>query len=666
LNFPGKIFLFSSAAFAVFFLFGSQSAVAQTGPPALGLELWLRADAGVTVDQNGRISLWQDQSGLANDATQSASGNQPLFVSNSLAGLPVVHFDGNQWLSLPNLMNGALEGEIFMVVRGSGGGYYRMMAFGTSPYGSAYPWIDGKIYEDFGSTVQYTVGNPPQLWSEYHIYNISSKTNDWVARFDGLEEHRETANTVAFRPDPLLGRALTENFAGDMAEIIVYDRVLSATERRTTESYLASKYALLASPGVPANLNAQALSPNQVSLVWDYPTVNDATEFVLERKIGNDAFTEIATAPCRSYIDTTAQPGQTYTYRVSASNFVGLSLPSNEATASPPLSEVGMPFAGMRLWLKADGTTNSVAYWSDQSGLGEDATQNVAGNQPVLVENALNGRPVVHFDGNQWLSLPNLMNGALEGEIFMVVRGSGGGYYRMMAFGTSPYGSAYPWIDGKIYEDFGSTVQYTVGNPPQLWSEYHVYNISSKTNDWVARFDGLEEHRETANTVAFRSDPLLGRALTENFAGDMAEIIVYGHVLTASERERVGAYLGGKYLLPDLDVDLDGLTNGQELAIGTDPFNWDTNADLIPDGAEYYAGLDPISNDVDGDGLTNSYEYSIGTNPFAADSDGDGVSDGQDAYPLDPTRSQAPAGDPNDHTAPTISLTEPAGATLLP
>ncbi len=646
------------------------TAGSQTLPVTEGLRLWLRADFGVVYDSNGRISIWQDQSGNSSDATQPNSGQQPFFTQNGLNGLPIVHFSGGEYFTLPNFMNTASEGEIFMVVRGAqDGGHYRMMHFGTSTYGACYPcWFDGNIYDDFGSTAQYNLGNPPQSWPEYHIYNVSAKANEWVARFDGLEEHREATNTVAFRSDPLLGRAYVDNFAGDIAEVIVYDRVLSSAERRTTDTYLGSKYALVADPTTPTNLGAHAISADETSVIWDYPTVNDATEFIVERKVGAGAFTEIARVPGRSYIDAALQAGETYTYRVSASNFAGLSLPSNEATASLPPFGVGMPLNNMRLWLKADATTNPIDYWVDQSGLENHAVQNTGANQPALVENELNGRPVVHFGGNQWLSLPNLMNGGTEGEIFLVVRGAkDGGHYRMMSFGGSTYGACYPcWFDGNIYDDFGSTVQYNLGNPPHSWDEYHIYNVSAKENEWVARFDGLEEHRETTNTVAFRSDPLLGRAYIDNFAGDIAEVIVYDHVLNFAERAGAIRALDSKYLFPALDQDDDGLPNGQEQAIGTDPYNWDTNGDLVPDGAEYYAGFDPLSNDVDGDGLTNTYGYSIGTNPFAADSDGDGVPDGQDAYPLDPTRSQLPSGDPNDHTPPTIVLTEPADAVLSP
>jgi hypothetical protein len=44
---------------------------------------------------------------------------------------------------------------------------------------------------------------------------------------------------------------------------------------------------------------------------------------------------------------------------------------------------------------------------------------------------------------------------------------------------------------------------------------------------------------------------------------------------------------------------------------------------------------------------------------------GDSVSDLTDVYPLDPTRSQAPSADPNDHTPPTITLTRPSNARLV-
>ena len=66
--------------------------------------------------------------------------------------------------------------------------------------------------------------------------------------------------------------------------------------------------------------------------------------------------------------------------------------------------------------------------------------------------------------------------------------------------------------------------------------------------------------------------------------------------------------------------------------------------------------------DLDADGLSNLAEAALGTNPFVADTDGDTVLDGADAFPLDPTRSTAPAPTPGDTTPPTITLTAPVSA----
>jgi hypothetical protein len=81
---------------------------------------------------------------------------------------------------------------------------------------------------------------------------------------------------------------------------------------------------------------------------------------------------------------------------------------------------------------------------------------------------------------------------------------------------------------------------------------------------------------------------------------------------------------------PGVDADGDGLTNGLELQIGTDPCNADTDGDGISDGYEYQSALDlnsralpypgkrPYPNaldpsdantDYDGDGLTMADEY---------------------------------------------------------
>jgi alpha-tubulin suppressor-like RCC1 family protein len=114
------------------------------------------------------------------------------------------------------------------------------------------------------------------------------------------------------------------------------------------------------------------------------------------------------------------------------------------------------------------------------------------------------------------------------------------------------------------------------------------------------------------------------------------------------------------------DPDGDGLPTWLELKLGTDPWKADTNGDGIPDGLAIKSGISATSLDIDGDGLTNAQELLLGTDPFRADTDGDGVNDKLDCFPLDPSRNQCPSPNPGDTTPPTINLTEPTNATLVP
>ena len=114
------------------------------------------------------------------------------------------------------------------------------------------------------------------------------------------------------------------------------------------------------------------------------------------------------------------------------------------------------------------------------------------------------------------------------------------------------------------------------------------------------------------------------------------------------------------------DPDGDGLTTAQEWGLGTDPWNADTNGDGVPDGEAIATGRSATSLDVDGDGVANAAERASGTDPFRSDTDNDTVADGTDCFPLDPTRTACPAPQPGDTTPPTITLTEPTNAVLIP
>ena len=83
----------------------------------------------------------------------------------------------------------------------------------------------------------------------------------------------------------------------------------------------------------------------------------------------------------------------------------------------------------------------------------------------------------------------------------------------------------------------------------------------------------------------------------------------------------------------DVDFDNDNLKDSYErLCTLTDPANPDSESDGISDGQEIALGLDPLAPvdpflDLDGDGLTHKQELEFGSDPLMADSDGDGLDD---------------------------------------
>ncbi len=81
---------------------------------------------------------------------------------------------------------------------------------------------------------------------------------------------------------------------------------------------------------------------------------------------------------------------------------------------------------------------------------------------------------------------------------------------------------------------------------------------------------------------------------------------------------------------PKGDADGDGLTNGEEATLGTNPNNPDTDNDGLTDGVEVNnTKTDPLKPDTDGDGLTDGSEVNTTkTDPLKPDTDGDGLPDG--------------------------------------
>ncbi|MDJ0497436.1 MAG: DUF5011 domain-containing protein, partial [Acidimicrobiia bacterium] len=229
------------------------------------------------------------------------------------------------------------------------------------------------------------------------------------------------------------------------------------------------------------------------------------------------------------------------------------------------------------LWLRADiGVTASageVSSWADQSGNGNDATQGTAGQQPDLVVDAVNGNPVVNFDGtNDFVGgtagasshsfyvvvIPdNTISSASPGQtIFAFDCAACVSDTAFLTFGdttgtfpdeivTHGHGGSAAWRVAQT-----GTATYPGGDPVILASRS---NAALDGTDIYA--DGLEVDNAVNGTFLATTDEAYNVATVnanspwpgEYLDGKVAEVISYFSRATDAEHQRIQSYLAIKY-----------------------------------------------------------------------------------------------------------------------
>ena len=147
---------------------------------------------------------------------------------------------------------------------------------------------------------------------------------------------------------------------------------------------------------------------------------------------------------------------------------------------------------------------------------------------------------------------------------------------------------------------------------------------------------GLMYHLDDAWTLRLDTRIDLAGYNTEfNHTVDVGFIYRFGAAEIAKDPEIA--------VVAPVDSDGDGLTDDEELRLGTDPHNWDTDGDGLSDGDEVKTHkTNPLNPDTDGDGLKDGEEVlRYKTDPRNPDTDGDGLLDGDEVKvyrtnPLDP------------------------------
>jgi hypothetical protein len=229
--------------------------------PTNGLALWLRADAG-TVTSGSALSQWIDQSGNERHAVSETQPTQPTLVQDVLNGRPIVRFDGvDDFLTFHLPVNGSEAMSLFLVAANSqnqnGGetGAERAALFWNedAPWGTIYlsPYQSSVNFR-FGTT---QVGNRPNYLRPSFIgsaFTMNAAIKDGTTDslyVDGTQVMKAGGRLVTIagcQPIGNLGRGYDGNtyYAGDIAEVMIYNRALTVAERHKLEQMLSSKYGL--------------------------------------------------------------------------------------------------------------------------------------------------------------------------------------------------------------------------------------------------------------------------------------------------------------------------------------------------------------------------------------------------------------------------------------
>lgn len=222
-------------------------------------------------------------------------------------------------------------------------------------------------------------------------------------------------------------------------------------------------------------------------------------------------------------------------------------------------------YSGLKVWLRSDlGITfsdeDSISTWADQSEQNNDATQTTAGERPRLINDFLNGKPVVRFDSLAWFQIAEVTEGVNQ-SFFIVVN----------FLGDGPHGTVIGSI-GNV-QDYGTGLRHYISTTWMGWFSInndngvkliktsleldYFYIISVVQSEGYNKmyWDGIEKVSSDSMPNPYTGwDVRIGMGTNCcPLEGYIAEIIGYDRLLTELERKEIEYYLSQRYNIGDIE-----------------------------------------------------------------------------------------------------------------
>jgi len=220
--------------------------VPAAGLPVAGVSVWLAARKETTYSDGNEVATWHDFSGGGHDASQAGATLKPLYKTGILNGQAVMRFDGsNDTMSLGDLSAVFTSAATLFIVATTPDTAYNLYTSHNNTDADVYYRFaaDGHGYYGPFRTGRYTAWPSTMPSSGTHLWVLKTQTGTgtYVAILDNVSKGTQTTTFAGGNAHAL---SFNKYLAGDIAEVILFNTYLSASDVDTIEAYLNSLYAI--------------------------------------------------------------------------------------------------------------------------------------------------------------------------------------------------------------------------------------------------------------------------------------------------------------------------------------------------------------------------------------------------------------------------------------
>ena len=511
--------------------------------PAQGAAFHVDASRADTMTLSGsEVSEWRDVG--ANGWAAVAPGLRPTLLSNALNGKPVLDFGTfgespyMHWYFNGTRTEMTTIRTVFWVLGSQNGGGFLLGGASTAHFHR------GNHPAGVGPNVFEPVMASSYLWEhDWTAYPGESQVETFI---DGVKRDRLAALNGGYQ---VISCLITVNvtaggFATDrdifpnrrggqrLAEVIVYDRLLSEAERIETEEYLTAKWF------GDTRWDADGKDP----LLTDINAQGDRTlgtpdtgtvtlgHLTGSGKLTKNGASTLEVTDAHDYMGTLVLGGGSLKFKASA------------VPVEPAADAFFHVDASVTNSVVLD-ESGRVLSWQDRRGNGLAAAVQSGFSAPAFVAGVLNGKPVVDFgslgslQALQW----NHTNNAIRAA-FLVFQSAANTASILGSAGSDQYQDFYRGSNGQLYNTDGTSSRAVMYGPNYV----NGWQIDPLLTALPGSFCVISVMATSeARACAFA----MNRADTGQTGGQrLAEVIVYNRTLTDQERRDTEAYLMYKWL----------------------------------------------------------------------------------------------------------------------